>query len=393
MGALTNLFKNITSKDNFGYKVELVSDRGGGFYGWDGKLYKSDIIRGMIRPKVKSIGKLVAKHIRQSGEKLQINPDVYMRFLLEEPNPYMTGQVLQEKLATQLMLNSNAFGLIIRDENDYPIQVYPVPCTAAQTIYNEQGEIFLKFWLLNGKNKTFKYTDIIHLRRDFNDDDMFGDSPISVLGSVMDIVTTTDQGVVKAIKNSNVLKWLLKFKTTTRPEDIKKQTQDFVDSYLSIDSTAGGAAGVDAKYEVEQVKPESYVPNAAQMDRSMVRLYNFFNTNEKIVQSKFTEDEWNSYYEAEVEPDAIQLSNEYSRKLFTRKARAFGNKIIFEASNLQYASMSTKLNLLQMVDRGAMTPNEWRLILNMGPIEGGDNPIRRLDTAIVQEGGDDNGES
>lgn len=40
--------------------------------------------------------------------------------------------------------------------------------------------------------------------------------------------------------------------------------------------------------------------------------------------------------------------------------RSFGNEFIFEAANLQYASMTTKLNLSQMVDRGALTPNEWR---------------------------------
>jgi hypothetical protein len=77
------------------------------------------------------------------------------------------------------------------------------------------------------------------------------------------------------------------------------------------------------------------------------------------------------------------MGNEYTRKLFTRRERGFGNKIIFEASSLQYAAMSTKLGLLQMVDRGALTPNEWREVLNLGPIEGGDKPVRRLDTAVV----------
>ena len=43
------------------------------------------------------------------------------------------------------------------------------------------------------------------------------------------------------------------------------------------------------------------------------------------------------------------------------------------------------MNLVQMVDRGAMTPNEWRLILGLAPIEGGEKPIRRLDTAVVTE--------
>ena len=41
-----------------------------------------------------------------------------------------------------------------------------------------------------------------------------------------------------------------------------------------------------------------------------------------------------------------------------------------------------------MVDRGAMTPNEWRKVLNLSPIEGGNKPIRRLDTALVSEGGE-----
>ena len=113
-----------------------------------------------------------------------------------------------------------------------------------------------------------------------------------------------------------------------------------------------------------------------------------FQINEKIIQSKFTEDEWISYFEAKIEPIAIQLSNEYTRKIFSRRERGFGNKIIFEAANLQYASMNTKLQLVQMVDRGALTPNEWREVFNLAPIKGGDEPIRRLDTAVVTKGGD-----
>jgi len=304
--------------------------------------------------------------------------------------------MLQEKLATQLKLNNNAFALIIRDEFGYPTQIYPIPCTTVEAIYDASGELHLKFTLRNGKQAQFPYRDIIHLRQDFHQNDVFGDSPAEAITSLMEIVNTTDQGVVKAIQNRNVIKWLLKFKQVLRPEDIKKHVDDFVKNYLSINSETGGAAAADAKYDVEQVKPESYVPNAAQMDRTLQRVYSFFNTNEKIVQSKFTEDEWVSFYESEIEPLAIQMSHEFTRKLFSRKERSFGNRIIFEASNLQYASMRTKLGLVQMVDRGAMTPNEWRKILNMGPIEGGDQPIRRLDTAAVpNEGGDgmDEGQS
>jgi phage portal protein BeeE len=259
-----------------------------------------------------------------------------------------------------------------------------------EAVYDKSGELYLKFTLRNGKLMQFPYRDIIHLRQDFHQNDIFGDSPAEAITSLMEIINTTDQGIVKAIKNSNVIKWLLKFKQVLRPEDVKKNVDEFVKNYLSIDSETGGAAAADAKYDIEQVKPESYVPDDKQMDKTLQRVYSFFNTNEKIVQSKFTEDEWVSYYEATIEPIAIQMSYEFTRKLFNRKERSFGNKIIFEASNLQYASMKTKLSLVQMVDRGAMTPNEWRQILNMGPIKGGDTPIRRLDTAAINttEGGE-----
>ena len=81
----------------------------------------------------------------------------------------------------------------------------------------------------------------------------------------------------------------------------------------------------------------------------------------------------------------MQLSQQFTRKLFSRRERGTGNKIIFEASNLAFASMNTKLNLVQFVDRGIMTPNEVRAIMNMAPAPGGDEYIRRLDTRPTTE--------
>ena len=176
------------------------------------------------------------------------------------------------------------------------------------------------------------------------------------------------------------------FKQTLKREDIQKEVDYFVGNYLETTKAKGGAIATDPKYELKQVEPKDYVPNSSQMDKTTQRIYSFFNTNEKIVQSKYNEDEWTSYYESEIEPLALQLSNEFTRKLFTRQQRLEGNLIIFESSNLQYASIKTKLDLVSMVDRGALTPNGWLKIMNLPPVEGGDKPIRRLDTATVKEG-------
>jgi len=354
------------------------------YYSWNGKLYENDIVRACIRPKVKAVGKLVGKHLavdQKTGE-MKVNPDAVYRFLLSEPNPYMTGQQFQEKVTNQLCLNNNAFILIIRDENMIPIQLYPIPCVSVGAIY-KNDVLYLEFRYRNGKTHVFPYSEIIHLRQDYNDSDLFGSSPAAAMTQLMEIIGTIDQGIVKAIRNSSVIKWLLKFTQSMREEDIKKNVKQFVDNYLSVESETWGAAGVDAKADAIRIEPKDYVPNSMIQKESINRIYSFFNTNESIVQSKWNEEEWNAYYEAEIEPIAIQFGDTYTVKLFTRRERGFGNKIVFEASNLASASIKTKLLFQAMVDRGAMTPNEWRATMNLAPVPDGDKPLRRLDTEVV----------
>lgn len=391
MGIFQRKQKNVSTEAVY----KMITDTGNGFYAWNGKLYQSDIVRACIKPRTKAIGKLIAKHVREtiteSGKKIDINPVPYIRFLLEEPNEYMSGQMMLEKVANQLALNNNAFILILRDSFDHPVGLYPIPCASVEAKYDESGTLKLKFYMMNGKIMTFPYSEIIHIRDDFFNNDIFGDNPAEALTQVMNVVGTIDQGIINAIKNGGVIRWLLKYMSALRPEDLKRNAQEFADNYLSMSSNSLGVAATDSKAEAIQIQPHDYVPNAAQTDRQTKRIYDFFNTNEKIINSTYTEDEWIAYYESVIEPIAEQLSNEFTRKLFTRKERSFGNKIIFESSNLTYASMDTKLKLVQYVDRGVMTPNEVRYYLNLAPIDGGDVALLRKDTGTLDSSGKSEG--
>ena len=77
--------------------------------------------------------------------------------------------------------------------------------------------------------------------------------------------------------------------------------------------------------------------------------------------------------------------------MFTERERGFGSEIIYESNRLRSASLQTKLKFMELVDRGIMSPNEVRLAFNLAPIEGGDEFVRRLDTAptgmTTEEGG------
>lgn len=374
-------FKNkAPAQEKVQYK--MITERGNGFYAYNGSIYKSDIVRSCIRPKTKAVGKLNAKHIREDASGIKTFPDVYMRVLLTEPNPLMTMQDFLEKMANQLAVNNNAFALIIRDNYGYPTSIYPISCGSVEAVYKNETT-YLKFYLSNGKTLEVLYDDVIHIRNDFFDNDLFGTSCAAALTSLMDIISTADQGIVKAIKNSSAIRWLLKYTTAQRPEDIKASVKQFVEDYLSTETETFGAAGIDAKADIQRIEPKDYVPNAAQTDRTTLRVYNFFNTNEKIINSSANEEEYNSYYEIEIEPIALKLSNEFTKKLFNKREKGYGNKIVFESGSLQCASLKTKLDMVAMVDRGALTPNEWRRTMNYAPIDGGDEPIRRLDTDLA----------
>lgn len=386
MGLFEKIFGKKVNNQPSTQRFELINDNGGGFYSWSGNLYKSDIIRSAIRPEVTAIGKLIAKHIQRNSRGLKVNLNENLAFLLKRPNPIMSMQVFQEKMAVQLALNHNAFSYIVRDEMLNITAIYPLPAASVEVKEGVLGDIFLKFYFNNGKIMTIPYDDVIHLRRDFNNDDFFADHPGEALLSLMEIVNTTDQGIVKAIKNSAVIKWLLKFKSVLKDDDMIAQVKKFNENYLSIDNKNGGAAATDSRYDLEQVKNEAYVPDDKQATNTIQRVYSFFNTNDEIVQSKYDENKWNAWYEARVEPVAMQFASELTFKIFSRSELRKGHEIIFETSSLQYASMQTKLNLEKMVDRGALTPNEWRTILNLPPIDGGDKPIRRLDTALISNG-------
>ncbi|MGN0594804.1 MAG: phage portal protein [Hominimerdicola sp.] len=372
-------FRNFfTGKPDAVNIVKMVTENNS-CYVWNGKIYENDIVRSCVNAGAKAVGKMVPKHIRTTGDEIEVNPDPYIKILLKEPNPYMSQQQLQEKMARTLFINRNAFALVIRDENGFPIAIYPINSSSAEALYDENGRLYLRFNLNNGKIYTFPYSDIIHLRLDYYDNELFGTPIIPALEPLMQMVGTTDKGMIDAIKNSSVIRWLLKFTTSMRPEDIKKATADFSKNYLSTESGGFGVAGIDSKMDATQIKTDDYVPNSAQMDKTTQRIYSIFCTNEKIIQSRYTEDERNAYHEENIEPIGIDFSNEYSRALFSRKDRE-NNGIVFESFSLEYASIKTKLELVQYLDRGVLTPNEVRALFNYAPVEGGDTPLLRKDT-------------
>lgn len=250
-----------------GVVYKLWRQRGNQVYEWNGRMYKSEIIRTAIRPFVMAAGKLQPKHLRETRsqdgtETLKINPELYIKFLLNEPNPVMTGTKFREKMAWQYMLNGNAFAYLQRNENGLAVQMYPIAASSIEALFDEQQNLFLRFILDNsGKELTVPYEDVLHIPRDVGDNELFGSPNSQTINPLMNVLTATDQSIVDAIKNGGFITWLLQFTRSMRPEELKTRAQEFAKSFLNTengDNVGVAATGADAK--ATQVEPHDYVP-------------------------------------------------------------------------------------------------------------------------------------
>lgn len=336
------------------------------------EIYRSDIVRACIRP--------LAEHTSKANPKS--SDSRIERLLIYAPNPFMNGKDFLAKCRNILEVKNTLFIYIGRDDKGKAVSFYPIPYEDYEAMEYKNG-LFVKFrFAANREALICPWQDLAVARKDYLFGDIGGETNDALLGS-LDLINTTNQGVANAVKATANLRGILKnTKTMLDEEDVKASRDRFVRDYLSLENS-GGIAALDPTQEFIPITMTPAIANYSQMKEFRENIYRYFGVNEEIITSNANESIMEAFYSSRIEPFLVALSLELTRKVFTERELGFGAYIHFESSRLQFASNSTKLALVSMVDRGALTPNEWRLIFNLAPIDGGDVPIRRLDTAEV----------
>lgn len=349
------------------------------FTAFGNDIWKSDIVRGCIRPLVDFTVKAEPKC---SDEKVQ-------RVLDVRPNVYMTGRDFLQKVRTLYEVYNNAFIYIDRDDRGNVKSFYPVPYSHLEA-YEYQNGLFIKFFFAaTPKTAVLPWEDLAVIRKDYNRSDLVGDNNMAVI-STLELINTTRQGQQHAIKATANLRGILKStKAMLAPEDVKKQRDEFVKQYMTL-SNEGGVASLDATQEFVPIKMEPVVASAEQIKEFREDIYRYFGVNDDIVMGKMDSDQIEAFYEAMIEPFLVKLSAALFAKVFTPREIGYGAYLVYEANKLQFASLDKKIQVFkEVVQYGGMTINEWRAASNMPPLEGGDTPIMRLDAAKVSEGGNE----
>ena len=365
-----------------------------GEYSAGGGLDDSDIIGSIENCIAVNVAKLTPQVMRKDARGMTIKDDYLARLLSLRWAPELSAYDALYKMAATLVRKSNAFAAVMYNEDFTKVkQIVPLTVSSFRIYEDDDGNILFRFtWDYDGKTYVLPYQSVIHIRARFSKKRFIGTPPDQAIQTTLELLDATGQALKNTVKNSANLKGYLKYNNFADEDELKKKVQEFQAAYMSAEND-GGIGGLDNTMEFHEITQRT--PNIPTIQSQYLRdnLYRYYNVNENILMSKFTETEWNAFYESVIEPIALQLSLEFTFKLLTERERGFGNKIIFTSNRLQYATLQTRATIgSTLYDRGIITINEYRELMYYEPIEDGDvrmvslNYVKADDQSLYQTG-------
>lgn len=381
----SKIFKSKKSTPTIGTQLELLNGYTATFTDFNGKLYDTTSVRKCIDAIARNGAKLNPKHIRKEKGYEIIN-DNLSRIISKQPNELMNAYDFYYKVISTLYLDNNAFIYIQRDENEKVIGLYPIKSNSYKLLEYKEN-IYIEFSFGTGKKYVASLRDdVIHLKRFFCNNEITGGNNVPIT-KTMSFKQIIQDGVINSIKTTQGIKGVLKTtKAMLKPEDIKATRDQFVKDFMS-DSDNSGIAGLDATTDF---KPVDINPRTATDEQTKAvdnEIKDYFSVSDEIIQSKYSEDQWNAFYESVIEPIGIMMGLEFTNKIFTYGEKIHGNEIVFEANRLQYASNNTKISVAEKMNN-YMTINEIREMFNLAPVEDGDRimqDLNHIDNKIANE--------
>lgn len=349
------------------------------FTPFSGSAYESSLYRSAVHAIATNGAKLKGRHIVYSkhNDQRQQGDPALNRLLEIRPNPYMSAYDMIYKLITHYHIHNNAFAYLQKDNSGNLTAIYPLITSNVEFVTDTTGKMYMRFLFGNGEQVTLHMSEVMILRRHFNSNDLLGDSNTAI-SNVLDLAHIQDEGLKASVKNSAHLQGILRFNQALAPAKLKEEKEAFQRDYLNM-SNSGGVAVVDSKAEYTPLGDNRRPIENHQIETVKRKIYDYLGVGESIVNGTYTEDEWSAFYESTIEPLALQMSQELTEKVFTQREQAFGNRIIFEANRLQFASNESKTQMLkELVPMGLLTINQALEILNLPPVEDGNKHIQSL---------------
>ena len=342
-------------------------------------VYASDVVQQALKCIVDEIKKLNPTHVRvKDGDSVPVTSTI--QDVLNDPNPLMTTSDFLEKMTWLLLLNYNAFVIPIyrtwRDEKTgqevrYYEALYPIKPSEVDFIQDLSGKLFVHFWFYNGFDTTIPYDDVIHIKLNYSVNDYMGGNEVGQPDNkaLLDTLILNDKllkGIAKAMDASYAINGIVKINTLL---DEGRTAQALKEFEQKLNDSKSGFVPIDLKGDVIPFERKSAVVDEPTLKFVDEKILRGFGVPYCILTGDYTKAQYEAFYQKTLEPKIIAISQAFTKKLFTPREKAFGNRVSLYPKDLIFMTVDQTLQMINtLAPSGGMFENEKRTALGLRPL-------------------------
>lgn len=354
------------------------------FRDYYGRIYENALIRSAIESKARHISKLKVEFRGEAQQKVKNRLKFY-------PNEWMTWSQFLARCSTILDCTNNLFIVPVYNNKLEIVGLFPILPERVELVEDKNKTLWIRYTFANGQRGAIEFSKCAYMVKHQYESDFFG-SNNRVLRPTLDLISVEEQAVKEAVTNSTTIRFIAQANNFVSPEDLALERQRFTEYNLKGDSTEMLLFPYQYK-DIKQVDVKPYTLDSEMVEKVKDNVFDYFGTNEDIIQGKASNDKLDAYFNAQIEPFAIGMSEALSKMIYTDLERSYDNHVYVASNRLQYMTVSEKVNMAQQLsDRGILTINEIRELFNYDPIPNGDVAVIRGEYYTVNEKvGENNG--
>lgn len=344
-------------------------------------IYASDVVQQVLKCIVDEMKKLNPTHVRLNDSYNDPTPvKSTVQDILNNPNEIMTTSEFLEKTIWMLLLNYNAFIIPTYytwvDDNTgaerrYYEALYPINPTQVDFIEDAGGRLFVKFWFWNGYTTTIPYDDVIHIKYNYSINQYMGGNEMgqpdhTALLGTLDLNHQLLQGIAKAMKASYAVNGIVKYNTLLDDGKVEAALKELEGKLSRSES---GFLPLDIKADFTPLDRKTELVDDSTLKFIDEKILRNWGVPLAILTGDYTKEQYAAFYQKVLEPIIIAISQAFTKKMFTSRERAFGNKIELYPKDLIFMTMQQTLEMINILaPTGAMFENEKRAALGLKPM-------------------------
>lgn len=337
----------------------------------------SDAVSQCVRCITREVSKLRPVHLRNA---LPVTGQGSLQDLLTAPNQLMGTADFLEKVAYLYLMDDNCYILpsytVYKDSSGTERRIYhtlyPISPQRTEFVQDATNRLFIRFYFAKPDYTVLlPYSDVIHIRGEYGANEVFGGGVMGVPDrrSLLKAVNLNEKMLdttEKAAETSGGITGIIKYHGIINEEKTKAAARDF-ERRLANSKT--GLLVVDDSSSYQDFQRQIKLVDADTLKFIDSKICRAFGVSLPILTGDYTKPQFEAFYQAAIEPLVIKLNQAFTGCLFTDRERAFGNEVKFLTADLEFVTMSEKLNLINGIagQSGVFMMNEIRQMLGLRP--------------------------